>query len=354
MQKLPSALGRLMVGVGAGYLLRTLVRRTRRVELNGAAVLITGGSRGLGLILAREFGRHGARVAICARDPDELERATADLRDRGITAVAVQCDVSDRAQVDAMVGAVVHQLGTINVLVNNAGVIQVGPLETMRVEDFEAAMAVNFYSALYTTLAALPVMQAARRGRIVNIASIGGKISVPHLLPYSASKFALVGFSEGLRAELAPAGILVTTVCPGLMRTGSPRNAEFKGRHKAEYAWFAVSDSLPGLSIDAERAARQIVTACQAGAAEVILSVPARVMARAQELMPGLMGEALALGARLLPGAGGIGTRAARGSESASVVAPSWLTSLGDEAARRHNQLPGPQDRSSSPSRSAG
>ena len=228
---------------------------------------------------------------------------------------------------------------------NNAGVIQVGPLETMTVEDFEASMATNFWGAVYTTLAALPVLRAAGRARIVNIASIGGKISVPHLLPYSASKFALVGFSEGLRAELAPTGILVTTVCPGLMRTGSARNASFKGRHRAEYAWFAISDALPGLSIDAERAARRIVAACRAGSPEVILSLPAQVIARAHGLLPGVTVEALALAARLLPGAGGIGTRAARGWESESAAAPSWLTRLGDEAARRHNQIPDAPER---------
>src|SRR5262249_19588566 len=237
-------------------------------------------------------------------------------------------------------------LGAIDVLVNNAGVIQVGPVATMTVDDFESAMASNFWGAVYTTLAALPAMRAIRRGRIVNIASIGGKVSVPHLLPYSASKFALVGFSEGLRAELAPTGVLVTTVCPGLMRTGSPRNALFKGRHRAEYAWFAISDSLPGISMDVESAARQIVAACRAGDPEVILSLPARVMARAHGLAPGLMSEAFGLAGRLLPGAGGIGTRAVRGWESESPAAPSLLTRLGDAAARRHNQLPDPEHRS--------
>jgi short-subunit dehydrogenase len=340
-----SSAGRVLATAGAGWLLQKLVRRIRYLELRDAAVLITGGSRGLGLILAREFGRHGARLAICARDPAELERASADLRSRGITVVTLRCDITDRGQVGAMVQAAARELGTIDVLVNNAGVIQVGPVETMTVEDFEAAMATNFWGAVYTTFAVLPVMCAARHGRIVNIGSIGGKISVPHLLPYSASKFALVGFSEGLRAELAPSGILVTTVCPGLMRTGSARNADFKGQHRAEYAWFAISDSLPGLSLDAERAARQIVDACRAGRAEVILSLPAQVAARIQGLLPGLTGEAVAVAARLLPRAGGIGKRLARGSESESMAAPSLLTSLGDEAARRHNEIPGPQER---------
>jgi short-subunit dehydrogenase len=183
-------------------------------------------------------------------------------------------------------------------------------------------------------------MRARGAGRIVNIASIGGKVAVPHLAPYSASKFALVGFSEGLRAELTAHGILVTTVVPGLMRTGSPRNASFKGRHRAEYAWFAVSDSLPGVSMDVERAARRIVCACRDGDAEVVLSLPAKAAALAHALAPGLVADVLGLVNRFLPEPGGIGTDRKRGSESESAIAPSWLTALGDAAARRHNQLP--------------
>ena len=135
-------------------------------------------------------------------------------------------------------------------------------------------MATNFWGMLYPTLALLPEMRARRSGRIVNITSIGGKLGIPHLLPYSASKFAAVGFSQGLRAELAGDGIKVVTVCPGLMRTGSPRNAIFRGQHRSEYAWFSISDALPGLSISAESAARRIVAACRRGDAEVLFPHP--------------------------------------------------------------------------------
>ena len=210
----------------------------------------------------------------------------------------------------------------------------------MTLDDFERAMATNFWAALHGTLAVLPVMRAQGGGRIVNIASIGGKLSVPHLLPYSASKFALVGLSQGLRAELSGDGILVTTVCPGLMRTGSPRNATFKGRHRAEYAWFAVADSLPGVSMDVGRAARQVVRACRDGVAEVVLSPPAKLAAAIHGLAPSLVVQALGLVNRLLPGPGGVGARGVPGHQSGSALAPSWLTALGDEAARRHNQIP--------------
>src|SRR5262249_29078614 len=143
--------------------------------------------------------------------------------------------------------------------VNNAGIIQVGPMETMTLADYQEAMRVHYWGPLYTALAVLPQMKQRRAGRIVNITSIGGKVAVPHLLPYVGSKFALVGLSEGLRAELMKDGILVTTVVPGLMRTGSPRNAFFKGQNEAEYAWFKIGDSIPVLTTSAERAARRIV-----------------------------------------------------------------------------------------------
>src|SRR5205085_5737710 len=139
----------------------------------------------------------------------------------------------------------------------NAGIIGVGPIQTMTLADFEEAMKINFWSAVYTIEAVLRDMIRRGSGRIVNITSIGGKISVPHLLPYCASKFALVGLSEGLHAELTQQGIVVTTVCPGMMRTGSPRNAEFKGRHRAEYAWFSIGGSLPLISIDSHVAAKR-------------------------------------------------------------------------------------------------
>jgi short-subunit dehydrogenase len=181
-------------------------------------------------------------------------------------------------------------------------------------------------------------MRERREGRIVNIASIGGKISVPHLLPYCASKFALVGLSEGLRASLLKDGIRITTVCPGLMRTGSARQAMFKGQHRAEYALFSVSAGLPLLSIKAERAARQIVRACKDGPAEIVLSLPAQLAVTVHGLAPGITADAFGVINRLLPGPGGIGNEKLPGKHSSSLVSPSILTLLNDRAAMRNNE----------------
>src|SRR6201982_336127 len=100
-------------------------------------------------------------------------------------------------------------------------------------------------------------------GRIVNISSMGGKVAMPHFAPYSASKFALTGFSDAIRSELARENIHVTTVAPGLMRTGSHVNAQFKGEHDAEFGWFAAASGMPLISMNAERAARKILAACR-------------------------------------------------------------------------------------------
>jgi short-subunit dehydrogenase len=332
--------GLFFAAAGAGALLatRALIRRANQYNLQNRVVLITGGSRGLGLVMARELAREGAHLAICARDEDELQRAYEDLNWR-TRVFPVPCDVTDRAQVEEMVRVVQDHYGRIDALINNAGVIEVGPAEVMTLEDYERAMKTHFWGPLYAMLAVLPDMRRRREGRIVNISSIGGKISVPHLLPYSASKFALVGLSEGLRAELHKDSIVVTTVCPGLMRTGSPRNATFKGQHRAEYAWFTISDSLPVTSIKAERAARQIIRAMKRGDAEVVISIQAKFAALFHGVFPGLTADILGMINEFLPEAGGINTGSAKGKESQSNIAPSWLTALSDRAALENNEM---------------
>lgn len=335
----------LAAGIGAAVIGREAWRRARQADLQGQVALVTGGSRGLGLLLAREFARQGCRVAICARDEAELERAGQGLAETGAQVLAVRCDVADRADVERLVDEVTRQFGRVDILVNNAGIIEVGPLPTMTLADFEAAMGVMFWGVLYPTLAVLPRMRERRRGSIVNITSIGGKVSVPHLLPYGAAKFAAVGLSEGLGAELAGTGIRVTTVAPGLMRTGSYVNASFKGHHNAEFTWFALGASLPLVSMDAERAARQIVAATKRGDAEVILSLPAAVLARVHGLFPGLTADVLGLVNRVLPAAPSeSGRRSERGVEIQAGMDSELLrvlTAWGHAAAQRFDEFPG-------------
>jgi NAD(P)-dependent dehydrogenase (short-subunit alcohol dehydrogenase family) len=331
--------GVLLSGAATALTVAALLRRRRAFSLQGKAVFITGGSRGLGLAMAEEFTRRGARIAICARDAEELERARQTIeREAGGTVVTFVCDVSDRDQVEATVQKVENHFGSIDVLVNNAGVIAVGPLENQTIDDFEEAMKVNFWSQVYSSLAALPGMRARGEGRIVNITSIGGKVSVPHLLPYSCSKFAAVAFSEGLRAELGKTDVRVVTVAPGLMRTGSHINAEFKGKHSQEFTWFSLSGNNPLTSISVSRAARQIVDATVAGRAELIISWQAELLARFHGLAPGLTTEILGVVSRTLPSAGASEEKR-KGKDSQNALTKSPLTALGQVAARRYNQM---------------
>jgi NAD(P)-dependent dehydrogenase (short-subunit alcohol dehydrogenase family) len=226
------------------------------------------------------------------------------------------------------------------VLINNAGVITVGPYDHMTAGDFREAMATHFWGPFHTTTAAIAHMRRSGGGRIANISSVGGRIGVPHLAPYCASKFALTGFSTSVRPELTRDGIFVTTVCPGLMRTGSPLNASFKGRHRQEFAWFAIADSLPLLSIDGRRAARQIVDAIRHGDAELVVSWPARLAVAAAALVPNVVALAMRVANRTLPtSVRPSDTRAHRGWQSISRWAPSTLTRLSDRSAAANNEL---------------
>ncbi len=291
------------VAVAAGLALagREAARRLLPAyDLHGKVALVTGGSRGLGFALADELASKGARVVICARDPERLERARVLLAARGADVRAIRCDVSDRAQVERMV----EKVGRVDVLVNNAGVITVGPVETQRVEDFEQTLGIMFWGVLYPTFAVLPQMRERRDGRIANVTSIGGKISVPYLLPYNAAKFAAVGFSEGLRAELSGTGISVTTVVPGLMRTGSYVGALFKGRRETMYRLFTPISATPLTTISGRRAARKIVAAIERGDPELILTAHANLAARVNGAAPATTQRVLSQVARVLPSGG--------------------------------------------------
>jgi short-subunit dehydrogenase len=275
--------------------------RRRRRRLDGQVAIVTGGSRGLGLLIAEELGRVGCRLVICARDADELARAQSHLEKRTET-LAVVCDVTEPADVERVVAQALARFGRVDVLVNDAGTIQVGPLASLTLADFKRTFLVNFWGTVHATLAVLPLMRAQRAGRIVNIASICGKVAVPHLLPYSCSKFAVVGFSEGLREEVARDGVSVTTVVPGLMRTGSESFAEHKTPGDAR--WFTVAARMPLLAMSPQRAARRIVAAAARREAEIVVGVPAKLLRIMHDLFPAAVLGSLGLAERFLPTGG--------------------------------------------------
>jgi len=328
----------LAAGAGVAMALTRLSRARLGISFEDRVVVITGGSRGLGLVLARMFAAEGARVVLLARDLGELDRARHDIEARGGWVLTLRCDIRRRGDVRAAVDRIVDQCRAIDVLVNNAGVIQVGPLEHMSEEDFENASATHFRGPLNLILEVVPIMRHRSFGRIVNIASIGGRVAVPHLAPYCASKFALVGLSDAIRAELDEYGIRVTTVSPGLMRTGSPGHALFKGQHDAEYTLFRTAASLPGLTISAERAARKIIEACRYGDPALTITPQAKLAAMMNAAAPGVTARAAMLVSRLLPRPNSVDGNASRKGLDVDHGGPSLVTALGDRAAVANNE----------------
>ncbi|GHA78983.1 SDR family NAD(P)-dependent oxidoreductase [Pontibacter akesuensis] len=328
------------LAAGAATLLatRAAVRKMEAYDFRNKVVLITGGARGLGLVMARQLAQEGARLVLCSRNAEQLENARLELTDMGADVWVQPCDVTVKAEVETMIARVSNEFGPIDVLINNAGVIQAGPVTEMTDVEFEESINIYYWAPIYTTMALLPSMRARGGGRILNIASIGGKIGVPHLVPYSAAKFALVGLSEGLRAELMQYNISVTTATPGLIRSGSPRNAIAKGQHKKEYAIFKIVDSNPLTSMSAEATASKVLDALRYGDASVTTTIPAKIASFIHKLSPGLMTGILGLGNSFLPGEGGIGKARARGYESETPLSESSLTESTQKAAIKNNE----------------
>src|SRR5436305_2699492 len=321
-----------------GAWLAIRVFRTSRYSLRDKVAVISGGSRGLGLVLARHICAQGGSVALIARDADELARAKADLAARGGAVLTIECDLLDASQIKAAVSQIIGRFGKIDILINNAGIIEVGPLENMTREDFERAMRLHFWAPFELIAQVVPEMRTRGGGRIVNISSIGGKVAVPHLAPYSVSKFALTGFSDAIRAELARDNIHVTTVAPGMMRTGSHVNAKFKGKHDIEFAWFSASAGAPLISMNADRAARKILAACRRGQPSLTLTYAARGAILGNALFPNLTGHIMKLASRCLPGTDKKEGDQSRSGAQLHRLTPKWLTHLADTATARNNE----------------
>ena len=328
----------LWAAAGVGLLVgMRLISEIRRYQLRNKVVIITGGSRGLGLILARQLLEKGAKVAICSRTGDQLENARKELDLHG-DVFAVKCDVTDESQVRHLVESVVSRFGQLDILINNAGIMQIGPQSVMTTMEYDEAMNVHFWGPLYMIKACLPHFIKSKAGKIINISSIGGKVAVPHMLPYSASKFALVGLSEGMQYELKRENIQVMTVTPYLMRTGSPRNITVKGNHEKEYAWFKTAGSSPVISQEPRESAKKIIHAIEYNKARPSLSFVERQASLFKELTPGLFGFLMTTFNSLLPESGSAGNLSKKGYESESAASQNAHARAGDAAALRNNE----------------
>lgn len=334
-----SALTWAAAGVGVFLVAQAVAKEFSKLNLQGKVVLITGGSRGFGLVLARQLGKKGAKLALCARSADDLELARQDLEAQGIDVITLTVDVTINEEVKAMVRDVTKHYGRIDVLINNAGIIQVGPQQLMGIEEYQVAMQTNFWAHLYAMHAVIPHFIERGGGRIVNITSIGGKIAIPHLLPYTASKFASVGLSEGMHAELRKYNIVVTTVIPNLMRTGSPVHADIKGDHQREYAWFKHADSNPLMSQDPENTASRIIRAIEYGESEVTLTLTGKVATLVKGFAPGWVNLLMSIANKFLPEARSANGSTLKGFEAESHLSHGPISDLSDRAARRNNEI---------------
>jgi NADP-dependent 3-hydroxy acid dehydrogenase YdfG len=182
-------------------------------------VAITGASSGIGEATALALAAAGAKVALAARRTDRLEEIAARIAADGGEALAIPTDVADEAQANAFVGAAAEHFGRLDALVNNAGVMQLGPIEGAPTEEWRRMVDVNVFGVLYCTHAALPIMREAGGGHIVNVSSVGGKVVGTWSGVYSLTKFGLGAFTEALRRESIAAGIRVTLVVPGSTAT---------------------------------------------------------------------------------------------------------------------------------------
>jgi len=338
-RKTTASLFKLAVLVASSSLLLKMLRGRQAVDLRGRVVAITGGSRGLGLNLARGLAAQGAKLALIARDEQELERAQREILALGAGCFTVQADLRVQSEAENAIEQIAAHFGHLDALINNAGVMQIGPLEHMKQADFENAMAVNFWAGLWCARAAIPHLRASGNGRIVNIASVGGQVAAPHMAPYIASKFAMKGFSDALRNEVAKDGILVTTVCPGAIRSGSHVQIRFKGQHAKEYRILKAATGFPLGAIEVESAARLIIEAMKKGVPQLTFPFPVQLIASAYSAFPNLAGAILVLVTRLAPApTGEEGDVSMTGHDLEEEVPPSRLTLLADRAVAANNQ----------------
>lgn len=312
-------------------------------ELQGKVVVVCGGSRGLGRALAQELVRLGARVAICGRSAESLESTQRWLEGLGNPVLAQVCDLRLEDQTRAFLDRVRSELGPIDVIIANAATIEVGPVETLSPDDFDSAMSEIFGSAVRASLAVLPEMRSRGRGSIVFISSIGGKLGVPHLAPYSAAKFAVVGFAEALRGEVAKDGVHVLTVAPGLMRTGSHLHARFRGDAERELMWFGASAMLPLVSIDTNRAARLVVRSIAQRRRFLTFTPTAHLGLWVHDYLPSVWSSLASLAGWLLPRATGeavpsAGREGQELAESSGSALVGLIASASQPLAVRHGQ----------------
>ena len=271
-------------------------------DFNGRVAAITGAGSGIGRALANELARRGAHLALADIDDTGLAETVAQCEGRSVKITSQHLDVADRAAVEAWAERVVADHGKVNLVINNAGVALGATIESMSYEDFEWLMGINFWGVVYGTKAFLPHLKASGEGHVVNLSSVFGLVSVPSQSAYNAAKFAVRGFTDTLRMELAIEGapVSVTTVHPGGIKTNIARNARIDTSvtEMAGDAERARGEMERVFITTPEKAARQILTAVQRDRRRALIGPDAKAIDFVSRLPAGLYQRVLELGAR--------------------------------------------------------
>ncbi len=235
--------------------------------LAGRSAVVTGGGRGIGASVARALAEAGAGVLVAARSTNEIERVAAELSALGHRVLAVPCDVTDPDSVRKLAVAAANHLGTVDVLVNNAGIAHSAPLHRLTLEDWNRLLAVNATGTMLCTQAFMPGMIDRQWGRVVNIASIAGLSGAKYISAYSAAKHAVVGFTRALAAEVAAHGVTVNAVCPGYVDTpmtdqSLSRISEKTGKSRQEALAAILSTTPQGRLITPDEVAHAVTWLC--------------------------------------------------------------------------------------------
>ncbi|HTU24193.1 MAG TPA: SDR family NAD(P)-dependent oxidoreductase [Pirellulales bacterium] len=262
--------------------------RTGSSYWSGKAALVSGGSSGLGRAIAVELARCGARVAIAARNAGPIDATVAELRAAGCEAVGIAADVTQAADVERLVAETIARFGRLDVLVNAVGRSARGTLLATRPEEIAALVDVNLLAAARVTQAAAPDLLAAR-GHVINIGSLASKLPGRYMGGYSAAKFALCGYTEQLRAELAAEGLKVLLACPGPIARDEPR------QYAASDPALPAGAEQPGggvrlAGMAADDVARRILRAAEQDRPELVLPAKARAVLIAAAISPRLGG----------------------------------------------------------------
>ena len=249
------------------------------MNFENKVVVITGASSGIGEATAEKFAKKGANLVLVARRKEKLEQVEKNLSKYSVKILICVCDVSDKEQVKQMSEKVIERFSKIDILVNNAGFVIYGKVKELSVEDIESQMKTNYFGTIYCTKSFLPNFLKQNYGHIVNVASVGASFGVPGIVSYCATKYAMLGFSEGLKHELHNTGVGVTVVSPIMVRTSLFDHPSFKNFTK----------HATGISLSSETVANAIIKASNSSRLEIVVPSFVRIGIWFKQTLPFLI-----------------------------------------------------------------